>query len=108
MDELSNKRIDEILKMSDGIDFNNLIYYFTSPNFTPINFIGFRNPMHIYGNIKNGNLSTEKIEKHQEQFEAKVNEITTGNGKHKSKYQLDRIKNIENFYNSRETRLPTA
>ena len=39
MDELSNKRIDEILKMSDGIDFNNLIYYFTSPNFTPINFL---------------------------------------------------------------------
>ena len=51
-DELSNKKIDEILKTSDGIDFNNLIYYFNSPNFTPINFIDFRNLIHIYDNIK--------------------------------------------------------
>ena len=51
-DELSNKKIDEILKTSDGIDFNNLICYFNCPNFTPINYIYFRNLMHIYDNIK--------------------------------------------------------
>ena len=48
------------------------------------------------------------MEKYQEQFKSKVNEITTWIWKHKSQYQLDRIQNIKNFYNSRENRLPTA
>ena len=48
------------------------------------------------------------MEKCQEQFKSNINEITTWIWKHKSQYQLDRIQNIENFYNSRENRLPTA
>ena len=57
--------------------------------------------MHIYNEIKNGNISIEKIEESQKQFKSKLNEITTGNPKHKSKDQLDTIKNIKNVYNSR-------
>ena len=57
--------------------------------------------MHIYNEIKNGNISIEKIEESQKQFKSKLNEITTGNPKHKSKDQLDAIKNIKNVYNSR-------
>ena len=30
-------------------------------NISPINFIGFRDPMHVYNSIKNGNVSIEKI-----------------------------------------------
>ena len=48
--------------------------------------------MHIYNDIKNGNISIEKIEEDQKQFQSKLNEI---NPKHKSKDQLDTIKNIK-------------
>ena len=57
--------------------------------------------MHIYNEIKNGNISIEKIEESQKQFSSKLNEITTGNPKYKSKDQLDTIKDIKNVYNSR-------
>ena len=57
--------------------------------------------MYIQNEIKNDNISIEKIEEDQKQFKSKLNEITTGNPKHKSKDQLDTIKNIKNLYNSR-------
>ena len=93
----SNERIGKIYNISKEIDFNDLIYCFKGPNTAPINFIDFRGPMHIYDEIKNGNISIEKIEEDQKQFKSKLNEITTGNSK-----QLDAIKNIKSFYNSRE------
>ena len=84
------------------IDFDNLTYYFTSPNLAQINFIGFRALIHIYNEIKNGNILIEKIAKDQKQFKSKLNEINTKNPKHKSKDQLDATKNIKNLYNSRQ------
>ena len=53
--------------------------------------------MHIYNEIKSGNISIEKIEGDQKQFKSKLNEITTGNLKHKSKDQLDTIKILKIF-----------
>ena len=46
---------------------------------------------------KKGNISIEKIEESQKQFRSKLNEISTWNPKHKSKDQLDAIKNIKNL-----------
>ena len=43
--------------------------------------------MDIYNEIKNGNMSIEKLGEDQNQFRSKLNEITTGNPKHKSKDQ---------------------
>ena len=40
----------------------NLTYHFKDSNTALINFIGFRGPMHIYAEIKNSNISIEKIE----------------------------------------------
>ena len=57
--------------------------------------------MHIYNEIKNGDISKAKIEEDQKQFKSKLNEITIGNSKHESKNQLDSLKNIKNLYNSR-------
>ena len=59
-----------------------------------INFISFKGPLHIYNNIKNSNISIEKIEEDQKQFKSKLNEITTGNLRYKSKDQLDAKENI--------------
>ena len=51
-EELSNKRINEIQNMGKEIDFNKLIYYFTTLNLAPINFVRFKVPIHIYNDIK--------------------------------------------------------
>ena len=59
-----------------------------------INFISFKGPLHIYNDIKNSNISIEKIEEDQKQFKSKLNEITTGNLRYKSKDQLDAKENI--------------
>ena len=47
--------------------------------------------------MKNGNVLIEKIEEDQKQFESKLNEINTGNPKHKLKDQLDIIKILKIF-----------
>ena len=51
--------------------------------------------MHIFNEMKNGNISIEKTEEDKKQFKSKLNEITTGNPKHKSYEQLHTIKNIK-------------
>ena len=56
--------------------------------------------MHIYNEIKNGNISIEKIEEDQKQFKSKLNEITIGNRKIIKK--LITIKEIKNLFNSRD------
>ena len=50
--ELPNEEIGEIYNISKQIDFNNLTYYFKDKSISPINFVGFRDPIHIYNNIK--------------------------------------------------------
>ena len=50
--------------------------------------------MHIYNEVKHGNISIENIEEDQKQFKSKLNEITTGNPKYKSKDPLDTTKKI--------------
>ena len=59
-----------------------------------INFISFKGLLHIYNNRKNSNISIEKIEEDKKQFKSKLNEITTGNLRYKSKDQLDTKENI--------------
>ena len=92
--ELSNQRIGEIYNISKKNNFNNLTYHFKVSNTAPTNFIDFRGPMYIYNEIKNGNISIEKVGKGQEQCKSKLNQITIGNRKNKLKTPLDKIKNI--------------
>ena len=88
--------------MAKQIDFTNLTYYFKGLNLASINFTGFRGLMHIYNEIKNGNMSIEKIEEDQKQFKSDLNEITRGNTKKKSAYQIKTIEYIKNLYDSRQ------
>ena len=53
--------------MNREIDFNNFAYYFKNPNLAPINFIGFRGPLHIFEEIENDNISIKKLEEDQEE-----------------------------------------
>ena len=83
-----------------GNSCNNITNHFKGSNTASIIFIDFKSPIHIYNEVKNGNISIEQLEEDKAQFKLKINEITTGNRKHKSKDQLDTIKNIKNLYNS--------
>ena len=84
INKLLAKKIDKIQYMSKQIYFNNLAYYFKSPNLAPINFIGFRGPLNIYEKIKNGDISLEKA-KDQSKFRSNLNEITRRNPKDKKR-----------------------
>ena len=54
--------------------------------------------LHIFKEIENGNILLQKVEKEQEQFKSNLGEITKENLDHKSKDQLDAIKNVKNLY----------
>ena len=91
-DKLSRERIGETYNISKKIDFNNFTYYFKDPGLALIKFIGFRGPLNIHEEIKNGNVSIEKMGEDQKQFKSKLNEINTGNPKTKTKDQLYTMK----------------
>ena len=61
-DDLVNERRFEINKFSEGIDFNNLTYYYTRKS-APNYFVCFKGALIIYNDIKNGQISLQKEEK---------------------------------------------
>ena len=97
-----NKRLDEIHKISDKIDYNKLTYYLKNSRISPINFIRFRSPLHIFNEMKNGNISWKKAEEEQDLLKASFGGITSGNPKHKSDSQLDTIENVKNLRDLRQ------
>ena len=100
-DKILEERMDEILKMKDKIDFDNLTYNFKGQT-ASINFGKFGGPMYIYGHMKNGDTTLQQVEKQQKDFKKELNEITSGNPKHKSNSQLYIIENVKNLYKSRQ------
>ena len=90
--------MDEILEMSREINYNKLVYNFTSS----ISFTKFGGPMYIYNQLKNGDTTLQQVEKQQKDFKKELNKMTSGNPKRKSNNQLYIIKNVKNLYNSRQ------
>ena len=88
--------------MSNQIHFNDWTYCFKVKSINPINVTNFKGRIYIYDNVKNGNISIQKIEEDQKHFKSDLNEITKGNLKYKSKVQLNTTENIKNFYESRK------
>ena len=64
--------MDEILKMSNKIDFNNSIYSFKGPT-SSINFGRFGSPMYLYNHMKNGDTTLQQVEKQQKDFKKELN-----------------------------------
>ena len=73
----------EIKDLSKKIDHDDLTYYFKDKGISPINFVGFKAPLHLYRDILNGNIELAKAEEDQEQFKSNLNEITRRNPKEK-------------------------
>ena len=59
--------MDETLEMTGKIYFNNLTYNFKGQT-ASINFAKFGALMYIYGHIKNGDTTLQKVEKQQKDF----------------------------------------
>ena len=64
----------EINKLIEGIDSNNLTYYYSRKS-APKYLVHFEGPLVIYNDIKNGRISLEKEKKIQEEFRAERSEI---------------------------------
>ena len=86
----------EILEMSREIKYNKLVYDFKGPT-SSINFTKFGGPVYTYNQLKNGDKTLQQIEKEQEDFKIDLNEITSGNPKHKSDSHLYTIKMLKVF-----------
>ena len=63
--------MSEIKDLRRKIELNNLTYYFKSTSIFPINFIGFRAPLHLFRDIFTGNI--EKAEEYKKKFKSDLN-----------------------------------
>ena len=100
-DELIEERMGEILEMSREIKYDKLVYDFKGPT-SSINFTKFGGPVYTYNQLKNGDKTLQQVEKEQEDFKIDLNEIASGNPKHKSDSHLYTIKNVKSLYSSRQ------
>ena len=83
------------------IDFNNIKYTFKDRNNAPIDFIGFKGPLHIFKSINNGDIILEDAEKDQIKLKSDLGHIWQGN-LNRSEEQNNVINNVTNLYKSRE------
>ena len=64
--ELFNKileeRMNEILKMSREINYNNLVYNFKDSCISPISFAKFGGPLYTYDQLKKGDKTLQQVE----------------------------------------------
>ena len=84
------ERLAEI-KNSAKIDFNNLKYTFKDRNDNPIDFIGFKGPLHIFKSIYDGGITLEDLEKDQIKLTLDLEHIKQGNPKNRSEEENNAI-----------------
>ena len=101
-DRLLSERVDEIRKRSGEINYNKLIYRFTTPGIVPINFIKFKGPFNTFKEIRDGDKTLQEIEEDQKKLKSSLGEMKSRNPKHKKEYQLDTMKNVQSLYDSRQ------
>ena len=94
--------MNEIQEISNEIDYNNLIYYFKTRGSSKVSFVKFQGPFGLSREIRDSDISLTNAEKGQEDFKTYLGQITSGNPKHKEKYQLDIIKRVKNLHDSRQ------
>ena len=88
--------MEEIQNLRKQIDFNNLTYHHKGKNFTK-NFIGFKNPLSRYRDMKVDYITLEKAE----EFKSNIKKIILGSKK--SENRKSAIKNIKTLYELRKT-----
>ena len=57
LEELANRRMEEIQNLSKQIDFNNLGHHYQNKSIPKKYFIGLKGPLRFYKSIKEGNIT---------------------------------------------------
>ena len=78
-----------------------MVYDFKGPT-ASTDFAKHAGALYIYGHLKNGKVKLQQVEKEQKKIKNDLNEVISGNPKHKSKKQSNTIENIRTLYNSRQ------
>ena len=82
MIKILGERINKILETRNKIDFSNLIYDFKGET-ASIDCAKFEGPIYIYDDMKDSKTTLQQVEKQKKDFKKELNEITSGNPKHK-------------------------
>ena len=67
-----------------------------------LNFVKFKGPFNTFKEIRDGDKTLQEIEEDQKKLKSSLDEITSGNPKHKREYQLDTIKSVQSLHDSRQ------
>ena len=96
--------IDKVaeIRNSHEIDFSNVKHTFKGQNDAPIDFIGFKGPLHIFKSIHDGDITLEDAEKDKIKLKSDLGHIRQGNPENMSEEQNNVINNVTNLYKSRE------
>ena len=61
-DRLLNEKVDEIQNISGEINYNKLVYYFTTLGIASINFVKFKGPFNAFKEIRDDDKTLQEIE----------------------------------------------
>ena len=79
--------LDGLAKIRESykpIDFNDLTYNFKDSNITPVGFVKFKGPLHIFKSIHNGDKVIENIEKEEIELKRDLSGIKQGDPRNRS------------------------
>ena len=78
-----------------------MVYEFKTEG-SPKAFSNYQNPIDLFINFRDGNVSPREVLKNQKEFKSDLGEIKKGNPKSKSKDQISIIQNVQNCFDLRE------
>ena len=77
-----------------------MIYKYKTEGRGPKNFRNYWNPIELFGNLRNGNISLREVLKSQNNFKSNLGEIRKGNPASKSENQTS-VKSVKNIFDLR-------
>ena len=98
-DKIVKEKFDEIKKLTDEIDNNDLIYYLEK-NTARKNFNDFDNGIKLFRKIQSAEMKLEDAKELQNIFKTNLSKISKG--RFKSKEHLSALENIKLLYESRQ------
>ena len=93
-----DKRKELMSKLYDNVDYNNLKLEYVGPT-KDVSFYEYMDSKGLFNAIKSSQIKLSEVKNKQNEFLNKLNKIKIGK---KTTEQKEAIKNLENFYNSRE------
>ena len=100
--ELIEERSSGFKDLEKRISPDNLIYSYKNERIIPKDFRNYQNPIELFKDLRNVNISPNEVLKDQINFKSYLSEIKKGNPKSKSKDQISVTQNVEHFFYLRE------